>query len=165
MPPPPSAEDAQGGVPTQPLIWIIVPLLSVFSVGCFVFFMWRRHQRARDPNGPGWADDRVIGPGGFLVARTSRRWATLGGTRPLEGLNELGEAPPPYEAKTPPPPLAEYPRVVLPEPEGEAEGARGRPPGYCHAVPQNQNQQSQQNQQQPRSPPEAHTAPPSRGCA
>lgn len=166
MPPsPPPAEDVDGPVPTQPLIWIIVPLLSVFSVGCFIFFMWRRHRRARDVNGPGWVDDRVIGPGGFLVAGSSRRWASLGGTRPLEGLNELGEAPPPYEAKTPPPPppppLAEYPRVVLPGAvDVDVEEAQGLPPGYCHAAPQTQSP----NQPQPQSPLAAHTASPSRGC-
>lgn len=128
MPPPPPADDTQGAVPTQPLIWIIVPLLSVFSVGCFIFLMWRR-RRARDPNA---SDDRVIGPGGFLVAPSTRRWAALGAARSLEGLNELGEAPPPYEVKTPP--LSEYPRVVLAG--ADVEGAGGRPPGYCHAAPQ-----------------------------
>lgn len=92
------------GMAAQPLVWVIIPLLAIFAAGCFTLFVWRRHARARHGGGgdDGWPEDRILMPSGFYMARTGRRWRAPDRGRSLEGLDELGEAPPPYEAKKPP---------------------------------------------------------------
>ncbi|UNI20791.1 hypothetical protein JDV02_006846 [Purpureocillium takamizusanense] len=105
-------KDDGGGVGSQPLLWVVIPLLAVFAAGCFTVFVWTRHRRSRGGTTGGgggsgrsmWPDDRILLPSGFIMARTGgRRWADRNrSSRDLEGLNELGEPPPPYDTKKPP---------------------------------------------------------------
>ncbi|KJZ76300.1 hypothetical protein HIM_04382 [Hirsutella minnesotensis 3608] len=139
-----AAGDVTPPVPPQPLLWVIIPLLAVLTAGCFTFWMWKRHRRARSGTSRTWPEERTPGHDGSMV-RTSRRWGALTGSRSVEGLNELGEAPPPYEAKSPPPPSpSDYEDDDLFDVE-----AAVRPPRYCQALPPGH-----------QLPPPAHTAPP-----
>ncbi|KAJ6440324.1 hypothetical protein O9K51_06114 [Purpureocillium lavendulum] len=144
-----------GGASTQPLLWVIIPLLAVFAAGCFTFFVWTRHRRPRDGRGAAsrlWPDDRILLPSGFIMARTGgRRWADRNRSRDLEGLNELGEAPPPYDTKKPPSINCRY-EPVAPSGQGGAteldngggnndtanglEGAGPRAPEYVPRPPE-----------------------------
>ncbi|PFH55336.1 hypothetical protein XA68_18562 [Ophiocordyceps unilateralis] len=100
----------------QPLLWVLVPLLAVFAAGCLFFWLWTRRQRRRRRRRrrrPGdeattarsWPD---VHGGGAATARGggSRPWGSGvwgAGNEMEEGLDERGEAPPPYEAKSPSP--------------------------------------------------------------
>ncbi|RDA85811.1 hypothetical protein CP532_5762 [Ophiocordyceps camponoti-leonardi (nom. inval.)] len=105
----------------QPLLWVLVPLLAVFAAGCLFFLLWTRRQRRRRrrrrrlgdeerQTARSWPDERG-GGGGVAAARRNRsvagRSGAWGGSRAgderEEGLDERGEAPPPYEAKCPSP--------------------------------------------------------------
>ncbi|EHK39684.1 hypothetical protein TRIATDRAFT_49033 [Trichoderma atroviride IMI 206040] len=90
--------------PTRPLTYIIIPILALFAVfSVVVFFFCIRRRRAREREttielGRG----RWVRRDGVLVwmrrdgtMRNSRRNPSGGADSP-EGLNELGEAPPPY---------------------------------------------------------------------
>ncbi|KYK60463.1 hypothetical protein DCS_01600 [Drechmeria coniospora] len=136
---PPS--DDGSGMSAQPFIWVIIPLLAIFATGCFTFFAWRRHMRARRRGGDG-LDDLVLMPSGFYMARTGRRPPARASNRirSVEGLNELGEAPPPYDAKRPP--SVDSPGADL----GASEVEQARSPEADGIVP----------------PPEAHVAESSR---
>ncbi|POR36809.1 Uncharacterized protein TPAR_02995 [Tolypocladium paradoxum] len=119
---------------SQPLFWVIIPLLAVFSAGLFTAFVWTRHWRAR--RDASWPGDRILMPSGFLMARPERRWNTTR-ARSLEGLNELGEAPPPYDSKKPPP-IDGIRRDEVGGPAMERldlEAGMGPPPGYVAPPP------------------------------
>jgi hypothetical protein len=89
----------------RPLTYIIIPLLALFAVfSMLVFFYIRRHSYRETTIDPAlWGRGRWVRRDGVLVwvrrdgdrPRHSRRnpW---GGFGSHEGLNELGEAPPPY---------------------------------------------------------------------
>lgn len=130
-----AAADGSQNMASQPLLWVIVPLLAVFSAGCFTVFVWARHRRAR--RNPSWAGDLILMPSGFLMARTERRRNTTARARSLEGLNELGEAPPPYDTKKPPP-IDGIRRDEVGGPAMELrdlEAGTGPPPGYVAPPP------------------------------
>ncbi|TQW00217.1 hypothetical protein V2A60_001322 [Cordyceps javanica] len=117
--PPPSTTATVSATPTptsspsdnklQPITYVVIPLVtlaSVFLVGLFAYF--RRRRSLRLENGGGYNGDG--GESQMQERRRSNaeaadRWppASLGFNwwfmRSSEGLNELGEAPPPYDVK------------------------------------------------------------------
>lgn len=87
-----------------PFAWIIVPIFVFFFIGlCLTVLRFRRRRRraATLQQWPGTPSGRVVGPGGRIIVVSRRggasRWNPW--TRSQEGLNELGEAPPPYEGQ------------------------------------------------------------------
>ncbi|PNY21664.1 Uncharacterized protein TCAP_07235 [Tolypocladium capitatum] len=127
--------DGSQSMSSQPLLWVIIPLLAVFSAGFFTAFVWARHRRARrDPSWPG--SNSILMPGGFLTTCTDRRGNTAA-ARSVEGLNELGEAPPPYDTKKPPP-IDDLRRDEMGGPAMELrdmESGMRPPPGYVASPP------------------------------
>lgn len=96
------------GLSQDSLVRVIGPLAAVFLLCCFVSCLWYCHRRRRRPsdNYYDWPRERLVAPDGNLMfyPRGRRvlgqgRWNVWGGMRSNEGLNELGEAPPPYELK------------------------------------------------------------------
>ncbi|CEJ86899.1 hypothetical protein VHEMI04240 [[Torrubiella] hemipterigena] len=96
------------GLSQDSLIRVIGPLAAVFLLCCLVSCLWYCHRRRRRPsdNYYDWPRERLVAPDGNLMfyPRGRRvlgqgRWNVWGGMRSNEGLNELGEAPPPYELK------------------------------------------------------------------
>ncbi|KAM0432430.1 hypothetical protein ACHAPT_004974 [Fusarium lateritium] len=93
----------------KPFAWVIIPLAVIVIIGCIAtFFQIRRHRRRRQQlwagQGPrvlGAPPGRLFGPTGTTATtqRTGGRRMPWAGTRSEEGLNELGEAPPPYDGK------------------------------------------------------------------
>lgn len=97
-----------GGLSNEPFAWALIPLVVFFFFGAAaIAFTIRRRRRRRLQylqQWPGTNGQRVVGPGGNIIVVTSRRpgasrWTPWHTTRSQEGLNELGEAPPPYEGK------------------------------------------------------------------
>lgn len=127
-----------GGGPSQPMLWVVVPLLAVFAAGFLFVLAWRRHRNARSAGASAWPRDP------HAVARMGGRpWATWNRSRDVEGLNELGEAPPPYDTKKPPP--IEYHCECEPAPPEMTFMAGGRVEAPDYVAP----------------PPAAQLAPPS----
>ncbi|KAH6609526.1 hypothetical protein Trco_002872 [Trichoderma cornu-damae] len=90
---------------TRPLTYVIIPLLAVFVVCSTFLFFYMRHRRrlATTADGPIWARGRwVTRDGAAVFIPRHYRSNPWGGFRSQEGLNELGEAPPPYAVKKPP---------------------------------------------------------------
>ncbi|TFB06802.1 hypothetical protein CCMA1212_001029 [Trichoderma ghanense] len=103
---------------TRPLTYVIIPLLALFVIcSAGLFFHVRRRRRrllmAAAGDSSIWGRGRWVTRDGALVfvPRHSRR-SPWGGLHSQEGLNELGEAPPPY-----------YKFKVVPGEEGGAVGA------------------------------------------
>ncbi|KAL7809185.1 hypothetical protein V8C44DRAFT_359379 [Trichoderma aethiopicum] len=90
---------------TRPLTYVIIPLLALFvicSAGLF-FHVRRRRRRLIAADSAIWGRGRWVTRDGTLVfvprhSGGSRR-SPWGGLHSQEGLNELGEAPPPYKFK------------------------------------------------------------------
>ncbi|KAL6863927.1 hypothetical protein J3F83DRAFT_716227 [Trichoderma novae-zelandiae] len=120
---------------TRPLTYVIIPLLALFvicSAGLFFHVRRRRRRRLIAADSSTWGRGRWVTRDGTLlfVPRHARRnpW---GGFHSQEGLNELGEAPPPYKSK-----------MLIPGEGGAAaaaagaatelrdRGEGGRPPEY-----------------------------------
>lgn len=85
---------------SEPFRWAIIPIvLAFFGVGILYYFLHRRRTRRYALQ---YGADRSRWPqnnrAGHLVPSRSR-WGNWAGTRSQEGLNELGEAPPPYGPK------------------------------------------------------------------
>ncbi|KAJ9141791.1 hypothetical protein NKR23_g7769 [Pleurostoma richardsiae] len=136
----------------HPWVWVIIPLSIVLAVGalacsCHTYRMRRRKKRILlDPRGrqalerdleealAGREPTRRAGAGaagrtpGQRWARPTTRWAwatNLTSARPEEGLNELGEAPPPYDGKkVPDGPKDDETRQGIELDEVEAGGSR-----------------------------------------
>lgn len=93
-------------LPEAPFSYFTIPLLSILvaaGVG-FIYYRKRRRQQLRLRNGQ-WPSDTTHSYTSAAQRRQRRqrsngagRWAPWG-TRSEEGLNELGEAPPPYDGK------------------------------------------------------------------
>jgi hypothetical protein len=88
---------------TRPLTYVIIPLLALFvlSAAALFFYIRRRTTRAAvAADGSPWAQGRWVTRDGtvIFIPRHYRRnpW---GGLDSRDGLNELGEAPPPYLVK------------------------------------------------------------------
>ncbi|PTB68669.1 hypothetical protein BBK36DRAFT_1112530 [Trichoderma citrinoviride] len=106
---------------TRPLTYVIIPLLALFvicSVGLF-FHVRRRRRRLIAADSTIWGRGRWVTRDGTLVfvPRHYRRSPWGGGFPSQEGLNELGEAPPPYKSN----------KVLLPGSEGQGQGEGGTP--------------------------------------
>jgi hypothetical protein len=100
----------------QPYTWILTPLAIFIAVGVLAALCHvRRRRRMRELGLAQWPQDpaarraylaRMEGNrhGAPVVVRTGRRqWTNRGiRTRPEEGLNAFGEAPPPYVPKSKP---------------------------------------------------------------
>ena len=90
-----------------PFAWAIIPLVAIFLITTLIIiFCMRRRRRLMREGHLVWTRERQVTAGGYVVyvQRTGlgtarRRWAPWGATRSQEGLNELGEAPPPYDGK------------------------------------------------------------------
>lgn len=85
-------------------IFPIICLVIVVFVASILFTRRRRRRMAALQNGR-WPQDHGAprnSSGRQRRTRTgaSNRWAPWSGTRNDEGLNELGEAPPPYDGKS-----------------------------------------------------------------
>lgn len=88
---------------SQPFIWVIIPLMAIFAIGAIICFIWNRRRRRQNPDRYIWPENRVLVNGQYVrYRRGGLRWSPWGEARSLEGLNELGEAPPPYDKKKPP---------------------------------------------------------------
>ncbi|OAA33381.1 hypothetical protein AAL_00846 [Moelleriella libera RCEF 2490] len=120
---------------TEPFIWVLIPLVAVFSIGTLLMFLWNKCRRHSTTESNAWPQERVAVAGPDV--RRGIRWSPWSGMRSTEGLNELGEAPPPYDTKKLPAPAdrhdtpdnASAPAIPLQEVENGA-----LPPSYP-AVP------------------------------
>ncbi|KAJ4267769.1 hypothetical protein NW762_003884 [Fusarium torreyae] len=82
----------------QPIAWILIPLIVILVLGLTATIIQvRRRRRLRGNLWPG-NDPRAPASSG-RGNRTTNRRAPWAGTRSEEGLNELGQAPPPYDGK------------------------------------------------------------------
>ncbi|KAL6363323.1 hypothetical protein LRP88_02735 [Fusarium phalaenopsidis] len=96
--------DDDFSISDRPFAWIIIPLAVIIIIGCIATLIQVRRRRRRRQQQWAGQGPRVLGPPpGRLFGATGTRgngrrgpWA---GTRSQEGLNELGEAPPPYDGK------------------------------------------------------------------
>ena len=110
----PNDPSNEGGLSVQPLTYVIIPLVAIGVLGVLAIVWYRRRQRRLHPERyQAWDRDGVLPPGGHPMHSRRNRWAPWAGSRSAEGLNELGEAPPPYQK------------------DGEQDIELGtRPPGY-----------------------------------
>ncbi|KAF4977154.1 hypothetical protein FZEAL_6262 [Fusarium zealandicum] len=83
-----------------PFAWVLIPVVSILFLGLIATVIQvRRRRRRRNQQWPGYGP-RVPGTSGPpFGTRNTRQGAPWSGTRSQEGLNELGEAPPPYAGK------------------------------------------------------------------
>ncbi|KAF7544418.1 hypothetical protein G7Z17_g9973 [Cylindrodendrum hubeiense] len=95
-----------GSLSNKPFAWVLIPLGIFIFIGVAATIYQIRRRRRRRRRGtlqwPGGSSRQLLTPGGrvaALRARPDRRRTGLGTTRSEEGLNELGEAPPPYDGK------------------------------------------------------------------
>lgn len=104
----PSPTSSPGSTKLQPVTYVIIPLVtlaSVFLVGLFAYLRRRRSRRLEASNGDGAGSEAQMQERHRDNNNNSAadRWppAGLGFSwwflRSNEGLNELGEAPPPYD--------------------------------------------------------------------
>ncbi|RGP81666.1 hypothetical protein FLONG3_153 [Fusarium longipes] len=84
----------------EPFAWALIPLFVILILGLTATVIQIRRRRRRRGNqwpGPGPQTSSLSGLRGGN--RTSNRGGPWNGTRSEEGLNELGQAPPPYDGK------------------------------------------------------------------
>ncbi|RFU79780.1 hypothetical protein TARUN_2461 [Trichoderma arundinaceum] len=87
---------------TAPFIYVVIPLLAIFFVCStgLIIHVRRRRRRANTADRSLWARGRWVTRDGVLIYIPGHhRRNPSGGNHSQEGLNELGEAPPPYEVK------------------------------------------------------------------
>lgn len=91
----------------RPYAYVIFPLIIVFIIFFVIIILYNRRRRRRHfaLHGHNWPGGRE-NPHAHIPAaerrrrpRRDNRWGPWGATRSQEGLNELGEAPPPYDGK------------------------------------------------------------------
>ncbi|KAG6008673.1 hypothetical protein E4U21_004028 [Claviceps maximensis] len=93
---------------TEPFVWVLIPMIVIFSMMAFVIFIWNRKRRERYPIHihSAWPVERgaaAVRDDAYGRYRRGLHWSTRRiELRSTEGLNELGEAPPPYDSKKPP---------------------------------------------------------------
>lgn len=87
---------------THPLTYVIIPLIAIFVLcsALLFFYIRRRHGRMAVVDPSIFAEGRWVRRDGTItfIPRHYRR-SPWGGFHSQEGLNELGEAPPPYKTK------------------------------------------------------------------
>ncbi|OAA79762.1 hypothetical protein LEL_03248 [Akanthomyces lecanii RCEF 1005] len=102
----PSATSSPGSTKLQPVTYVIIPLVtlaSVFLVGLFAYLRRRRSRRIEASNGDGDGGEAQMQERRRDNINAADRWPPAGlgfnwwFLRSNEGLNELGEAPPPYD--------------------------------------------------------------------
>lgn len=90
-----------GSLSNQPFAWVLIPLVIFVLIGIVTtIYQVRRRRRRRALQQ--WPGGSTLTAGGRVNAaspRENRRRLGFGTTRSEEGLNELGEAPPPYAGK------------------------------------------------------------------
>lgn len=104
------SNDGGGLFGNTPITWVVIPIIVLFIIAAaLTLTMIRRRKRQNMLYRTGGWPSRGLAPhgyysGGSHVHHHSRsggafggRWAPWGGTRSQDGLNELGEAPPPYQ--------------------------------------------------------------------
>ncbi|KAK0387277.1 hypothetical protein NLU13_5590 [Sarocladium strictum] len=102
-----SSDDSSSSVLGAPVSYVIIPLIGVVVFAATIsILLLRRRRRSRliygtNSNNPHGANDWPGRPGQPHVHqnRGGTRWGPWGATRSQDGLNELGEAPPPYMGK------------------------------------------------------------------
>ncbi|KAG8677044.1 hypothetical protein FPOAC2_03163 [Fusarium poae] len=83
----------------EPFAWALIPLFVILVLGLTATVIQiRRRRRRRGNQWPG-SNPQAPAYSGLRGGRTSNRGALWNGTRSQEGLNELGQAPPPYDGK------------------------------------------------------------------
>ncbi|KAL4725303.1 hypothetical protein ACLX1H_007450 [Fusarium chlamydosporum] len=84
----------------EPFAWALIPLFVILVLGVTATIIQvRRRRRRRGNQWPGSGPQASASTGLRGGTRTSGRGALWHGTRSEEGLNELGQAPPPYDGK------------------------------------------------------------------
>ncbi|KAF5686128.1 hypothetical protein FDENT_5975 [Fusarium denticulatum] len=85
---------------TQPFAWILIPLFVILVLGLTATIIQvRRRRRRRGNQWPGQTTGAPVYTGLHGGRRTGNCRSPWNGTRSEEGLNELGQAPPPYDGK------------------------------------------------------------------
>ncbi|OAR02739.1 hypothetical protein LLEC1_07325, partial [Akanthomyces lecanii] len=102
----PSSTSSPGSTKLQPVTYVIIPLVtlaSIFLVGLFAYLRRRRSRRLEASNGEGEGGEAQMQERRRDNNNAADRWPPAGlgfnwwFLRSNEGLNELGEAPPPYD--------------------------------------------------------------------
>ncbi|KAG5755777.1 hypothetical protein H9Q69_011887 [Fusarium xylarioides] len=84
----------------QPFAWVLIPLFVILVLGLTATIIQvRRRRRRRGNQWPGQTTGAPVYTGLRGGRRTGSRRSPWNGTRSEEGLNELGQAPPPYDGK------------------------------------------------------------------
>lgn len=81
------------------LTYVIIPLISVLTLAVFVSILYYRRRRRLRVEYRDWPQRHVAPDGHVMTGPRRGRWNVWGGLQSREGLNELGEAPPPYDPK------------------------------------------------------------------
>lgn len=81
------------------LTYVIIPLICVLSLSVFVSILYYRRRRRLRVEYRDWPQRHVAPDGHDMTGPRRGRWNVWGGLQSREGLNELGEAPPPYDPK------------------------------------------------------------------
>ncbi|KAF4336257.1 pgaD domain protein [Fusarium beomiforme] len=82
----------------QPFAWVLIPLFVIFVLGLTATIIQVKRRRRR--RGSQWPGQNTRAPAYTSLRgarRTTNRVSPWSGTRTEEGLNELGQAPPPYD--------------------------------------------------------------------
>lgn len=94
------------GLSQQSLVYVVGPLAAILVIGIIAMVVWYRSRRNRNLDDNVWPRERLVTADGQLLyfprgrgILRHGRWNVWGGMRSSEGLNELGEAPPPYDLK------------------------------------------------------------------
>ncbi|KAH7193001.1 uncharacterized protein B0J16DRAFT_334162 [Fusarium flagelliforme] len=84
---------------SEPFAWALIPLFVILVLGLTATVIQvRRRRRRRGNQWPG-SGPQAPALGGLRGGRTSNRRTPWHSSRSEEGLNELGQAPPPYDGK------------------------------------------------------------------
>lgn len=86
----------EGSASLKPLTFVIIPLVCVLAIALLVALLYYRRRRRMRGQYRDWPQQQQLAPDGHPMHTRRGRWNVWGGTASREGLNELGEAPPPY---------------------------------------------------------------------
>ncbi|KPM44753.1 hypothetical protein AK830_g1796 [Neonectria ditissima] len=92
-------DDSSSSLSSQPFAWVLIPVVIFIFIGVVATIVQIRRRRRRRAalQYPGLGTGQSAPAGTTRPGRTTRRGTGLAATRSEEGLNELGEAPPPYD--------------------------------------------------------------------
>nr|AAG40407.1 000C19H04 [Arabidopsis thaliana] len=94
-----SPSNGDDSMPARSLTFVIIPLICVLSLSVFISLLYYRRRRRLRTEYRDWPRRHVAPDGHVMTGPRRGRWNVLGGLASREGLNELGEAPPPYDPK------------------------------------------------------------------